>query len=139
MPKLPKQRLVMKLPKRRAGRWKKTRVFAPKGAPDVVNEFVLKPSASSLCKKPCMRKVADKAEKSLRDCHVELVLNEGTFLRVCTKGGEPGPLIPVANHREATAVSIKYCACITKGGDRESCTVEVTPANVRLGSARRRR
>lgn len=139
MAKLPKKRLV-KLPKRKPGDWQKTVVFSPKKAPDIVTEFALRPSAVSLSKKPCTRvNKSGEKKKTLRACHVELVLNEGVFLRFCTKVGEAGPLVPVASHREATEISTKYCACIAGGETRKACTIKAVPPGSPLGDSRRRK
>lgn len=100
-------------------------VFRPKNAPpDINTEFALTKGKSSV--KPCTRKEGGKNAKvtaSLRECHVELVLKDkGAGIRLCTTGGEPGVVIPVKDHREATAVSNAFCGCLKKAGQtRQKC------------------
>lgn len=111
--------------------WARPVVFDPKPknleVPDVNPEFALRPSAATLKKAVCTRKSKKGEVKGLRKCHVELVFNEGSFLRLCTDEKQLGPLVPVANHREATALSNRFCACRDEGKSRAACAAEVAP------------
>jgi hypothetical protein len=139
----PRQRLA-KLPPRQPGAWQRAQPFYPKNAPpDIVDEFKLKPSATSLkARKACVRKIGGKSgkvAKVLRDCHVELIFDDGAFLRFCTTAGEPGPMVPVTTHTEATRLSRQFCACRVRGTDATTCATEVAPGAPLRGQRRKGR
>jgi hypothetical protein len=127
----PVQRMCADLPARKPGAWMTPVVFDPKAkttVPDVNPEFALRPSKASLSKPVCSRKAkSGEAKKGLRDCHVELVFNEGTFLRLCTGEKQKSPLIPVASHADATRISNQFCACRKSGKDPGTCATEIAP------------
>jgi hypothetical protein len=106
--------------------------------PAVNTEFELRPSVESRRKAPCSRKDSSSSEYGkLRACHVELVFDgRQPQLRFCTEAKKPGLMIPVANHREATALATKYCACVSESsGDRAACV----PSRASLQGTRKRR
>lgn len=126
----PRQRMCANLPVRKPGEWMTPVVFDPKAkieVPDVNPEFTMRVSRSSLNKPVCTRKTKSGERRGLRDCHVELVFHEGTFLRLCTGEGQKSPLVPVANHTEATQLSNKFCACRSKGGTAAECATKIAP------------
>lgn len=126
----PRQRMCANLPARPPGEWMTPVVFDPKAkveVPDVNPEFKLRVSKSSLNKPVCTRKTKSGERRGLRDCHVELVLHEGTFLRLCTGEGKKSPLVPVANHAEATQLANKFCACRSEGESPMACATRIAP------------
>jgi hypothetical protein len=73
-----------------------------------------------------------KDKNPLRSCHTELVflgdkhapsydVKPGSYLRICSKVGGKGTVVPVADHQQATKVAQAFCACRRKGGTIASC------------------
>lgn len=116
--------------KRANGPWSRPVVFDPKvNVPDVNPEFALRPAKATLSKPVCFRKPkkGETASKGLRECHVELVFNQGTFLRLCTGEKQRSPLVPVANHAEATQLANRFCACRKTGDSPAACATKIAP------------